>query len=233
MRALASCRYFTKRDRESAHRAASRASSQESFGSPLVETSEGRDTDDESDQIATTSSNVDRRAIKKLSVIQAADEEAEEPIATTNVGSAPDSSSPIVANHHYLMPKSYSSVGAFAASSFHCDELSPIREIMEAGLCSNTAHDTAAAPDELNTQLRPAQHQRRRSWIDRHATAAVASSSSDIDDDRRILRRRRPQSARSTTSADGETAESSQLPRAPSVPSISQFVRLKAPMLRR
>ena len=200
----------------------------------------------------------ERRGVKKLSVIEAGadDEEAAEAAATAALPTAtsPAAMMAATASHHFLLPKSYSS-GAFASSGFHGDELSPIREIFEAGIGTTTgAHDTATAaamPVDGNEETtaavatsRHSLHQRRRSWIvdrQRAVSSHDTPTAAVVDDERRAPWRRRPHSSRSLTSerisgggAGALSPQSPQLTRAPSVPAaINQFARFKAPMLRR
>lgn len=222
------CRYYTKRELSQTPRtnAASRASSIESFRSSSIQ-----QIDRQTPESLEFTEHEDRKVAKKLSVIPAEDEEpdtitiSEDPIKFSN-GS----------------PKSNLTCGGLGFSNnFAFDELSPIREMMEASVgnmfmpeeISHLYQDEGELMDEFaNTEEECSSTKRRSTERQR------AISSGDEDERRGLTARKRGYNSSRNNLKHIETTESPCLSRTPSEPTtinqISKVVRrVKAPMLRR
>ncbi|KAI6241420.1 Kinase domain protein [Aphelenchoides fujianensis] len=178
-----SSRFFTKRDN-----VASRAASLESFrsggGPPILEAADSLDAD------SVEGADERRAAGKKLSIIQADDDEEDEENRPLVDEEAPSS---------HGSPK-VTSGGLGFTNSFAFDELSPIRELMEANFGGTNASESSPGTDReavegppeepLDDELPPTRPRATLSW-------QRAVSSSDEDERRGLVRRRRFNSSRS------------------------------------
>ncbi|KAI6182827.1 hypothetical protein M3Y97_00422800 [Aphelenchoides bicaudatus] len=227
-----SSRYYTKREQTS-RQTASRASSIESFRSSSMQQSENQLPD-----LSELFDIDERRVNKKLSVIPA--EEDEETSDSHLVSISEASPKPSISNGSPKSNLSCSNLGF--SNNFVFDELSPIREMMEASVNNPFAsEDFSSLYDDSSelmeepldvdeecppTKRRPNERQR-------------AVSSSDEDERRGLsLRRRRYTSSRNNLKHVDAIDSPSFLPRTPSEPTtINQLPkvvrRAKPPILRR
>ncbi|KAI6203335.1 Leucyl-tRNA synthetase [Aphelenchoides besseyi] len=201
-----SSRYFTKRD--NVH-AASRAASLESFrsgGGPTI--LEGSDSFD-----ADSWNGTDERKVnaKKLSIIQADDDEED----TENRPLIVEEDT--TTNSTTCSPKVVSTGGLSFGNSFAFDELSPIRELIEANFGAAGPSEVSPsretpANESVDDECPPTNRRSSLSW-------QRAVSSSDEDDRRGLSRRRRFNSSRSIfKGANDSNDDSTVLLRTPSAP---------------
>lgn len=226
------CRFYTKREQASRPNATSRASSIESFRSSSIHQS-----DNQIPELPDSFEPEDNRRVgKKLSVIPAEDEENNENHLVSISEASPKTST------SNGSPKSnLTCSGLGFSNNFVFDELSPIREMMEANVnnpfasedLTNLYDDTSELMDEPlemgaecpPTKRRPTERQR-------------AVSSSDEEDRRGLSSRRRRYTSSRNNLKHLDVAESPTLPRTPSEPTtinqLSKVVRrAKPPILRR
>ncbi|KAI6207959.1 Leucyl-tRNA synthetase [Aphelenchoides besseyi] len=201
-----SSRYFTKRD--NVH-AASRAASLESFrsggGQTILEGSDSFDAD------SWNGTDERKLAAKKLSIIQADDDEED----TENRPLIVEEDT--TTNSTTCSPKVVSTGGLSFGNSFAFDELSPIRELIEANFGAagpsevSPSHETPAN-EPVDDECPPTNRRSSLSW-------QRAVSSSDEDDRRGLSRRRRFNSSRSIFKGTNDSNDDSTvLLRTPSAP---------------